>query len=436
MSSSNFIIDSDIDGDDQSGDRDDQSRDRDVQSADRDDYSGDDCDDYSRCVAYVDFKDLIDDIRSKYTHLNPKDGKLFQHVRRSQDRSDLTLDETGQEFIRGGIVAIMAAWESYVHDLFQEAFYILLEVGSSKYRSLDDLHKFWPTCRTIIQDEIKRRACAEKKGDHVEVVAYDLLCAAEKSSEVTGGEKVWFQLLRTHCESVLDKKTLLPIFSPQDSEEWAMTIDELFRQLFKISKKSKRLSEILIEVGGFEYNILTPADGSARPVRADVHLTYLASDCSQAIANEPSISDRTQAVATETLNRSQAIEALCNITRLYYGLRCTLVHGKHKKTLQGALKNFPKDSASFCMPSMNKTKIREYYVKLYRKVEKDGRRASMSYLEFLNLTRFYRSAAYFLMLALARWIHSNFTMSTGDEVLIWEYDPELPPKPIRTQSQS
>ena len=104
MSSSNFIIDSDIDGDDQSGDRDDQSRDRDVQSADRDDYSGDDCDDYSRCVAYVDFKDLIDNIRSKYTHLNPKDGKLFQHVRRSQDRSDLTLDETGQEFIRGGIV--------------------------------------------------------------------------------------------------------------------------------------------------------------------------------------------------------------------------------------------------------------------------------------------------------------------------------------------
>ena len=44
------------------------------------DYWGDDCDDYSRCVAYVDFKDLIDNIRSKYTHLNPKDGKLFQHV--------------------------------------------------------------------------------------------------------------------------------------------------------------------------------------------------------------------------------------------------------------------------------------------------------------------------------------------------------------------
>ena len=445
------------------------------------DLSGDDPDDYSRSEAYEDFRELIDDIRSKYTHLNPKDGRLFQHVRRNL--SDLTFDETGQEFIRGGIVAIMAAWESYVHDLFKEAFNILLKVGSGENRSLEQLHQFWPNCRTIIQDEIKRRASA--KGDRVEVVAYDLLCAAEKSPE-----KIWVQLLRTHCENVLEKKTLLPIFSSQTSDEWAMPIDELFRQLFKIGRKKSEISrlsisKILIEVGGFKYGIKVPAVGGA--INCDVHLM-----CSQALVTETSdhsqviatgtstspqaiatgtstspqaiatgtstspqaiatgtstspqaiatgtstspqaiateTSDRSQAIGSEKSDNSQAIEALCNISRLYYGLRCALVHGKHKKTLRGALKDFPNDIAGFSMPSKNDERVKEYYVKLYKRVAEYGRTAWVSYLDFVNLTRFYSSAAYFLMLSVARWFHNTDEFKCKVPMAIWSYDPDLPPK--------
>lgn len=408
--------------------------------------SGEDRDDYSHCEAYEGFRDLIVDIRSKYTHLNPITGKLFEHVRRTQNPRDLTLDETGQEFIRGGIVAIMAAWESYVHDIFQEAFNILLKIGSGEHQSLDSLHQFWPSCRTIIQEEIKRRAC--QKGDRVEVVAYDLLCAAEKS---TGDEKVWVKLLHAHCENVLEKKTLLPIFSSQKSDQWAMTIDNVFRQLFKIDidrkKKPASLSEILIDVGGFRYTIRLPGTDS----QCDVHLmgsqtlANESSDRSHAIATETSdraqaieteTSERSQAMSTETSDRSQAIKALHNISRLYYGVRCTLVHGNHKKTLQGALKDFPNDSAGFTMPSKNDTKVRDYYVKLYKRVEEYGRNAWVSYLDFFNLTRFYGSAANFLRLSVARWFHTTDEFKSTQRILIWNYDPDRPSKSIRTQSQS
>ena len=381
-------------------------------STDEEDQSSED--DYSECEAFDDFRELIDDLRSKYTCLNPKDGKLFKHVSAKRAiGSSLDLDETGQEFIRGGIVAIMSAWESYIHDLFQEAFNILVRVGSGEQQNLGTLHRSWPACRTIIQDEIKRKA--EKKGDRVEVVAYDLLCEAEKLPEDGDNEKIWVKLLRTHCQNVLEQKTLLPIFSCQlqsVGRDCVITIDELFRQLFKIDKKSKRLSQTLIEVGGFKYAIIIP-DGQ----RVNVNL-------------EP----------TDTSDQS-AIEALYNISRLYYGPRCTLVHGKHKRTLQhGALKDFPNNPDNFPMPRQSTNlKISEYYVNLYTMVEERGRAARVSYRTFLNLNRFYNSAAYFLMLAVARWFYINVKYDTGKEVLIWGYDPDLPPEipqPTPTQSQS
>ena len=344
---------------------------------------------HSKCVAYEDFRALLDDIRSKYTHLNPEDGELFEYVRRSEDETDKELDDTGMEFVRGGIVAIMSAWESYVHDLFEEAFEVVIKVCSTYGREtgLRHLYKQWPPSRTIIQTEVERQA-AQKHGSRVEVLAFDLLLEADQESE--GEKKTWEKLLNAHCDRVLHGKTLLPIFDSRGiGRDNVMTIDELFRQLFQIKKKGKSLSDILIEVGGFKYVIRIPENTE--------------------VTLEPA----------EASDRS-AVDALCNISRLYYGLRCALVHGKHRKTLEGALKGFPDNSDNFPMPAQNDEVLKKYYVDLYERIKKYGRNADVSYLTFLNLTRFYSSAAYFLMLAIAKWFY-DLQPDDGHQVRIWGY---------------
>ena len=55
------------------------------------------------------------------------------------------------EFIREGIVATVAAWESYVQDLFKEAFEILIQIGSGKPPSIENLKRKWPGCNAALE---------------------------------------------------------------------------------------------------------------------------------------------------------------------------------------------------------------------------------------------------------------------------------------------
>ena len=347
----------------------------------------------SECVAYNDFRDLLVQIRSQYTHLNPGDGKLFKHVSRTSNPFDKELDDTGMEFVRGGIVAIMSAWESYVHDLFEEAFAVVTDV-SSRYRcdesSLARLQDRWPACRTIIENEIKQQA-AQKCKDHVEVLTYELLQEGDQQSG--SRKKTWKIMMDAHCDRVLHGKTLLPIFSCRGiGRENTMSMDELFRQLFKVERQEKSLSDILIEIGVFSFEIMMPGTRrvSLKPAQS---------------------SDRS------------AVEALCNISRLYYGLRCAFVHGKHRKTLEGALKDFPDNPDSFPLPTQN-DEIKTYYVNLYKRIKEHGRKADVSYLTFINLSRFYGTAAYALMLAIAKWFY-DLQPDDGQQVRIWGYNPRI-----------
>ena len=349
----------------------------------------------SECVAYADFRDLLDHIRSQYTHLNPGNGKLFAHVSRTPDPSDKELDDTGMEFVRGGIVAIMSAWESYVHDLFEEAFGVVIKVCSTDRRgesSLSHLHERWPACRTIIENEIKQQAAQKCKG-HVAVLTYDLLQDADQRSG--GQKKTWRNMLDAHCDRVLHGKTLQPIFRCQGTGcENIMSLDELFRQLFKVEEQEKSLSDILIEIGVFNFEIMIPGTRtvSLKPAQA---------------------SDRS------------AVEALCNISRLYYGLRCVFVHGKHRKTLEGALKDFPDNPDNFPLPTQN-DEIKNYYVNLYKRIKEHKRKADVSYLTFINLSRFYGTAAYAVMLAVAKWFY-DLPPDDGQQVRIWGYNPRTVP---------
>ena len=339
-------------------------------------------DDFSKCKSFDIFTSLMGDLCSKYTHLNPKTGKLFEHLK-AEDVDKFTLDETGMNFIRGGIVDVVSVWESYVQDLFKEAFDILIKIGSGQQPSLESLSKMWPGCRPVIHELLKEKAKTS--------AGYELLLSADK-----GTEKVWIQLLHTHCEKMLEHTTILPIFSNSDQRSKS-SIDERFKQLFKTKKE---ISKLLIGIGGFQYAVRIP-----RNTHEFTTVNLEPTDASY----------------------ESAVEALCNISRLYYGLRCTFAHGKHEKTLQGALKDFPESIDDFPLPrapTMKTNDIKDYYIRLYMWIKKYGKTAWVNYLSFLNITRFYKTAAFFLMLAVAKWLCDTSRDNIGEAVLIWGFNPD------------
>lgn len=367
---------------------------------------------YHSCKAYDEFRKEFNDIRSKYTHINPEDGKLFDQVKRGFGEEDKALDDTGMEIVRNGMKAMMPVWERFVTKMFKEAFRLVVDLLSTEARksSLGLLQRRWPLCRTIIQEEIKKQA-AEKTGGKVEVLTYEIYQEADADDK----NLPWKKLLNDYCDRVLREKPLLPIFGCQGTDrDDVVSIDDLFQQLFQevrqenegkqdkrqgkkqeTKQKGKTISEIMIETGGFTYVIRTP----------DNHQVTLVQD-------EPS--------------NNSAVEALYNISRLYHGLRCTLTERDHEEVFTGPLKSFPDNLDHFLMPSENSDKVKEHYVNLYRRIRGENRHVKVSYLTYLNLTRFYAAAAYILMYAVAKWFYDLQTDSPG-RLKIWEYDPSKVP---------
>lgn len=352
------------------------------------------------CEAFDDFQRLTYEMLQRYTYLNPRDGKLFEHVKwkgKSRDKKN-DLDERGMEFVRGGMVAIMSAWEGYVHDLFKEAFGLIIDIystpGTDQESSLSNLKSSpWRKCCTIIQEEVKHEAKTKHEGCMKRLV-YDLLLQEDEGTDCE-----WRRMLDSYCDRLLHGKTLPKFSLPKIDGKNTMCIDELFQQLFlfqnefeeegsdsrnKKEKPKTRLSDIMIEVEEFSYDIRLPK----------IHkVTFKKSDCS-------------------------AVQALCNISRLYHGIRCAFVHGKHQKAMEGPLAGF---ADNFTMPAENDERVKQYYINLYNRVKQYGRNAFVSYLTLVNLTRFYRTAAKSLKLALAKWVYD--LPKSGKRECIWQYRP-------------
>lgn len=314
--------------------------------------------DYSKCNAFTRFRDMLKGIEKKYNHFNPKGGQLFPLVQ-NRESHDNELDEFGLEFIRGGVVAVMVAWEAYVHDLFEEAFNVVTEICMGESESLIHLRQQWPVSRTIIQNEIDRQY-GQRDKMKMGVETYKLLEEAERT-----GKKAWRRMLDDHSERVL-RETLRPIFDVNGQR----SIDQMFRDLFELKKRGGgadfSLSETLISIGGFKFNvgehnvILKPAADKA------------------------------------------AVQALCNISRLYYGIRCAFVHGR--RIQGGVLEDIPED---FPMPEQNHRDVIRNYRDLLERIKTHGRDAHMSFRDFLKISKFFGYAAYFLMLAIAKWFYES-----------------------------
>lgn len=120
---------------------------------------------------------------------------------------------------------------------------------------------------------------------------------------------------------------------------------------------------------------------------------------------------------------TSAVDALHNISRLCYGLRCVLVHGIAEKTLNdGALKDFPDNIDEFLLPNENDEAIKEYYVGLYIRIKEYKRNVDLSYLTLLNVICFLRYAACSLMRAVAKWFYD--IQQGEDKQCIWKYPPQ------------
>ena len=289
-------------------------------------------------TSYTKFQTEMDKIGERFTPLNPKDGYLYEQLRKKDDDL-IILNEAGMEFIRGGIIATVAAWEGFVLDLFKEAFEILVKVGSGQPASIEKLKGIWPGCDAAIENG--------KKGKQPVAVPYDDLTR--------------------HSKKVLEHCSFQPIFIGRplktNLKEEFMHIDRKFVELFQADRTS--LSQLVIQVGTFNYSM--PYTGNWKDPRVILH-------------------ERD----TSNPNYEYALKALNNISRLYYGLRCILGHSHYQKTLEGSLRDFPKSEDTFHLPTACKRKeeIAKYYTRLYCWIEEHNREVWVNYQTLLIIKRF------------------------------------------------
>lgn len=319
-------------------------------------FAEDNVDFTSTCTALSNFKSVMRDICKRYAPLNPK-GRLFEYVRNKKYPERIILDETGMEFVRGGIIATVAAWECYIVDLFKEAFKVLIKIGYGEPASIDNLKRAWPDCEATIEkwEKIKKQKNTEEDP------------------------------LMLYAEHIL-KTTITPIFLgrvPGHNEHF-MCIDTVFIKLFGAHCS---LSDLITKTDNFNYWLQLPG----RYVRVDLFQ----------IDNDESV-----------------VKALHNISRLYYGLRCTLVHGKAEQSLERCLRDFPVSAKQFFLiKECNDTKeeIAVYYIRLYEWIKKYHRELWVNYLDLVSITRFYKATAHNLMLAVKKFLYDHFTSKVTDE---------------------
>jgi hypothetical protein len=315
------------------------------------------------CKAFSAFKEVLVSIREKYKELNPKTGLVCgTDTDGPLASSNGPPSETVMEFLRGGIISTMAAWEAYVHDLLEEAFERVLELGQG---DLAELKKKWPGCETLIQNAFKKRYKGESGNKKLpaEKVAFDLMVDYEINP--------WEVLLNEERDHAL--RQLQPIF-------WGPNgIDSTFAKIFSLKKNEKSLSQRVVSLQGYPFQY------------------YFRHSPGQNGVVDVIIEDNT------TLN---------DILRLYYGVRCAFAHGRQERTTdRGVLKDFPTKLDT--LPAEAEKRLLE----LYERIRDHGRASYIAYPILVNMNRFILNVAWFLFTVIAEWFYDKF------KIRMWNYDP-------------
>ena len=311
--------------------------------------------------AFEEFKAELRSTIETYKFLDPAHSRQFV-------KGKYNLDPSGMIMLQGALIHTIAIWETYVLHLLQEGFNSFIQVGSGTPPSLNSLEKYFPACMAILKKELK----LEFQKSPPEEVAMKLLTSVNSPQN---GSTPWADLFTAFCQNTISGSQLVPVFS---SGGGSSSIDVLFSKIFQTSGDFS-FSEKLLEIGTFRFKIRLNKE-------------------------------------EEIEVQIESVDALHNISRLYYALRCTFAHGQNQKTLQSALKDFPQSVEEF---NLGNEKAARYYLGLYRRIKRYGRDANVSYLTFANMIEFLKRAAFFLMRAVARWVYE----ATGERACIWGYKP-------------
>ena len=260
---------------------------------------------YGYTKTFATFKETLDGIRDCFQCLNPVDGDVCGPHKPLNVEGSRILHPRAMEFVRGGIVRILALWEGFVKDVFREYF-------TNEFLSCNDLKEVkakWPRCETAIQNAIEAKARKLKKktqANELDIpwkkVVFDALL----------DEEGWKTLLQEHLDRCLEKMNA-PIFDIAKPEKQQGTsgdaqksacgeledgIDATFRNLFLPKNKTIRISQLIID-SGISYSCRTG------PKDSDI--------CEVSF---------------------KKVEQLWNVMWLYYGLRCVFAHGDPEDTAE------------------------------------------------------------------------------------------------------
>ena len=316
------------------------------------------------CKAYKKFTSQIKALVSTYQFLDPAQSRQFV----KGDKFDL--DGSGMVLVQGAVINGLACWEEFIVEILKEGFMTFVEVGSGSPPTLHSLKKSLPSCDVILRKEL-RTSCQLKPADEK---MFSIMWGINAPPEFASRVSPWAEYFESYCQSTITGAQLIPVFSPGA----ANSIDSLFSRLFQVTAaEGSSLSENILNIGRFRYKLQLNQDDE---IELHIH----------------------------------SVTALRNISRVYYALRCIFAHGHNRKTITGALKDFPRNVAEF---ELGNERAAKYYLGLYRRMEKYGRDTSISYLTFINMIEFMKRAAFFLMRALAKWVYDT------TETCIWSYKP-------------
>ena len=280
------------------------------------------------------------------------------------------------EVVRGGVVRAWVTWEAYLGDIVHKVFQVVIKSATSDVKPTDQhtttnvaileaLEKKWSNIRTMIQLQFEA-GLGEGEPKKAAATLFDIL----------KGKVTWQKLLDEHVDKAVD--AMSPVFDPRGSG-----IDKTFQKLF-CSKQNffdQPVSNRIVNLAGhvFRFKYLYCAKGK-----------------------------------TESETESFDVEikcgtTLCDILRLYYGLRCAFTHGSVEKTLNnGVLTNFPwnpiqlivKQGSKVCESAV----VQDSLMELYKKIENQKTEVQVTLNDLKNMVSFLKQCASHLTVIMNNWL--------------------------------
>ena len=308
------------------------------------------------CQPYESFKERFIKGR-KYNKVNNNLRNVFQ------GDDDMSQREFQSMHGRNAVVNILATWEAFVQDMFEEVTDILLY----EITNCQDISRLPEKPQSLIEEAFKWKFSNNPKPKD----CMQLVC----------GQMKWKEILEEYMQFRLkDALDVTPIFISGEG------IDKKLNHLLLCKAN---VSSVLIEQGPLKHWFIW--DGQ----------------------------EESQLVVTNN-------ESLNAILRLYYGARCVFAHGKSEKTFRkGVLRDYPQaqdieDREGNTAAIKEKTgvnwEIAERLAGLYYNVNVYKHDAYVSYAAVVNLQRFIMVLSSRLFFAISKILFDEYNLK------VWVYE--------------